>query len=71
MFTQAPKSRRTFLVGMTILGATLLLATSPLRAAAGTVPAGFAEHFAEVNGVRLYYLIGGKGSPVVLLHGYT
>ena len=27
--------------------------------------------FAEVNGVRLRYLIGGKGSPVVLLHGYA
>ncbi len=33
--------------------------------------AGFAEQFAEVNGVRLHYRIGGKGSPVVLLHGYT
>lgn len=29
------------------------------------------EHTAEVNGVRLHYLIGGKGSPVVLLHGYA
>lgn len=34
-------------------------------------PAGFADRFADVNGVRLHYLIGGKGSPVVLLHGYT
>ena len=32
---------------------------------------GFAERFAKVNGVRLRYLIGGKGSPVVLLHGYA
>ena len=60
-----------FLAGMTILGATLLLAIFPLVAAAGTVPAGFAERFAEVNGARLHYLIGGTGSPVVLLHGYT
>jgi hypothetical protein len=30
-----------------------------------------AERFAEVNGIRLRYLIGGKGSPVVLLHGYA
>src|SRR5258706_436414 len=29
------------------------------------------SHFAEVNGVRLYYRIAGQGSPVVLLHGYT
>jgi pimeloyl-ACP methyl ester carboxylesterase len=34
-------------------------------------PAGFAERFAKVNGVRLRYLIGGRGSPVVLLHGYA
>jgi pimeloyl-ACP methyl ester carboxylesterase len=40
-------------------------------AVAGKVPAGFAERFAEVNGVRLHYLIGGKGRPVVLLHGYA
>src|SRR5467141_3392257 len=33
--------------------------------------ANFSERFAEVNGTRLHYLIGGKGSPVVLLHGYA
>jgi pimeloyl-ACP methyl ester carboxylesterase len=32
---------------------------------------GFAERFAKVNGVRLRYLVGGQGSPVVLLHGYA
>lgn len=35
-----------------------------------TVP-GFKSAYAQVNGVRLHYYIGGKGSPVVLLHGYT
>src|ERR1044071_3255042 len=49
----------------------LLLACSTLSASAGEVPDGFTEHFAEVNGVKLHYLIGGKGSPVVLLHGYA
>src|SRR6266446_2199212 len=34
-------------------------------------PAGFTERFAKANGVRLRYLIGGQGSPVVLLHGYA
>ena len=34
-------------------------------------PGGFVERFARVNGVRLRYLIGGQGSPVVLLHGYA
>ncbi len=36
-----------------------------------TTEQGCTERFAEVNGIRLGYLIGGKGSPVVLLHGYT
>ena len=49
----------------------LLLACSSLSATAGKVPAGFTEHDAEVNGVRIHYAIGGKGSPVVLLHGYA
>jgi pimeloyl-ACP methyl ester carboxylesterase len=31
----------------------------------------FVERFAKVNGVRLHHLIGGQGSPVVLLHGYA
>jgi pimeloyl-ACP methyl ester carboxylesterase len=34
-------------------------------------PAGFVERFAKVNGVRLHYLVGGRGSAVVLLHGYA
>jgi pimeloyl-ACP methyl ester carboxylesterase len=25
--------------------------------------------FADVNGVKLHYLIAGKGDPIVLLHG--
>ena len=29
------------------------------------------SRFADVNGVRLHYLIAGKGDPVVLLHGYA
>jgi len=39
--------------------------------AAGAASPGFSERFAEVNGTRLHYLLGGKGSPVVLLHGYA
>jgi pimeloyl-ACP methyl ester carboxylesterase len=29
------------------------------------------DRFATVNGVRLHYLIAGKGEPVILLHGYA
>jgi len=51
--------------------ALLLLACCSLRATAGKIPAGFTEHFADVNNVRLHYFIGGNGTSVVLLHGYA
>ncbi|MBP2338589.1 pimeloyl-ACP methyl ester carboxylesterase [Saccharothrix coeruleofusca] len=31
---------------------------------------GFAHRYAEVNGTRLHYVIGGEGPVVVLLHGW-
>ena len=37
---------------------------------ASLVPAGFASHFALVDGVRYHYVIGGQGAPVILLHGW-
>jgi pimeloyl-ACP methyl ester carboxylesterase len=33
-------------------------------------PAGFQSKFAEVNGFRMHYERGGKGSPVVMIHGF-
>jgi len=33
--------------------------------------AGFSDKFADVNGVRIHYAIGGKGPAVVLLHGFA
>src|SRR5271167_1016080 len=35
------------------------------------VPGRFVERTARVNGVRLRYSVGGKGSAVVLIHGYA
>ena len=32
---------------------------------------GIEDRFAEVNGVRLHYMVVGNGSPVILLHGYA
>src|SRR6266436_6442050 len=29
------------------------------------------DRFANGNGVRLHYLVAGKGEPVILLHGYA
>jgi pimeloyl-ACP methyl ester carboxylesterase len=34
-------------------------------------PPGFTAHERDVNGTRLYYVIGGQGGPVVLLHGFA
>jgi pimeloyl-ACP methyl ester carboxylesterase len=30
----------------------------------------FSHHTATVNGIQMHYVIGGKGDPLVLLHGY-
>src|SRR6266849_9350792 len=70
MITQGISSGRNCFRGAESLAA-MLLSCSSLPATAGKVPAGFTEHDAEVNGVKLHYFIGGKGSPVVLLHGYA
>ena len=29
------------------------------------------DRFAEVNGIKMHYLMAGKGDPVILLHGYA
>ncbi len=53
-----------------LLRVTLYLVSLSIFAApalAGTIE----SRFAEVNGVRLHYLIAGKGDPIVLLHGYA
>src|SRR6059036_569980 len=70
MNTQTATYRRNR-IGMASLVIMFLLACSSQPARAAKVHAGFTEHDAEVNGVRIHYSIGGKGSPVVLLHGYA
>src|SRR6266702_4677709 len=48
-----------------------LLVTGSIVTAVSQVPGDFSERKVEVNGVRIHYFTGGKGSPVVLLHGYA
>ena len=48
----------------------LLLAISLAANAQGTTEA-IASKTAEVNGLKLHYLISGRGPAVILLHGYT
>src|SRR5258708_4523368 len=54
-------------VGLVALAALSIALLDPLAAFAQAPQ----SKFAEVNGVRLHYLVAGKGDPVVLLHGYA
>lgn len=37
---------------------------------AALLPEGFSSEFAELDDVRLHYVVGGEGEPLVLLHGW-
>jgi hypothetical protein len=58
-----------------MLRAVALVALAALSAISLAPGRAFAQapqsKFADVNGVRLHYLIAGNGDPVVLLHGYA
>src|SRR2546423_10416220 len=45
-----------------VLSCFLLAAPSSLRAE---------DHFFDSNGVKIHYIVEGKGEPVVLIHGFT
>ena len=65
-------------LAVTALGCASMSAASESSPAAAarpwsppTPPPGFTAHERNVNGTRLHYLVGGRGSPVVLLHGFA
>jgi pimeloyl-ACP methyl ester carboxylesterase len=65
-------SKQSVCQNILVLVAFFLLAWSPGASSVdGAIPSGFRKSDAEVNGTRIHYIIGGKGSPVVLLHGYA
>ena len=39
--------------------------------AAAQAPMKIESRFAEVNGLKIHYLVAGKGEPVILVHGYA
>jgi pimeloyl-ACP methyl ester carboxylesterase len=51
--------------------AILVLALATYTAIQAQKRSDIGDGFARVNGVRLHYLIAGKGDPVLLLHGYA
>jgi len=42
----------------------------PAAVKAANPPANFQHKYATVNGVKLHYVIGGKGEPLLLVHGF-
>lgn len=66
-------SRHSFaliIVAVIFLGGPPMFAAGSKLSQTQVIPAGFHDHFAEVNGVRLHYVEGGKGPELILLHGY-
>ena len=53
--------------GLALLLVMALLTGAAAQGAITTIE----SRFAEVNGIKLHYLIAGKGPPVLLLHGYA
>lgn len=58
-----------FLKRLTVSSALLVLTLT--ISAAVRAQTQISNRFANVNGVRLHYLVAGKGDPVILLHGYA
>jgi pimeloyl-ACP methyl ester carboxylesterase len=53
-----------------VLAIVLVMMVMSAPAAESKGPAAESK-FAEVNGVKLHYLVAGKGAPLILLHGYA
>ncbi|WP_447008057.1 alpha/beta fold hydrolase [Saccharothrix isguenensis] len=72
--------RRRTVLGASAVGGLLVAGGSPPAASAGSAPddralvnslgSGFRDGYATVNGVRLHFVVGGRGRPVVLLPGW-
>lgn len=71
MTTDTLPTRRALIAGAAGLGAALTLGGTAHAAPAADAVAGFRSRFADVNGTRIQYRIGGSGPAVVLLHGYA
>lgn len=58
------------LIVLAALFALALTAGASAQPSPSVVPAGYTSDFATVDGLRLHYVRGGQGEPLVLLHGF-
>ena len=63
-----PMKRRASRMPIAILFLATLSVATHVKAESASV---IMERYAVANGVKLHYLLAGKGSPVILLHGYA
>lgn len=56
---------------LVVSGVVLLSASFPTTALADAKNTGFVSRDAEIGAVKLRYVSGGHGPPLVLLHGYA
>jgi pimeloyl-ACP methyl ester carboxylesterase len=61
------KMKHLFLTALFAIGVMLTFA-DPVKPA--SPPPGFKHQYATVNGVKIHYVIGGKGEPLLLIHGF-
>jgi len=54
----------------TVTETTPATSSETTQAAPANPPANFKHAYEEVNGVKIHYVIGGKGDPLVLVHGF-
>ncbi|OXB03742.1 alpha/beta fold hydrolase [Flavobacterium pectinovorum] len=54
----------------TVTETTPATSSETAQAAPANPPANFKHAYEEVNGVKIHYVIGGKGDPLVLVHGF-
>lgn len=55
---------------LTLLSCLLIAVSVFSQSKPAAPPSGFKHQMAEVNGVKIHYVIGGKGAPLVLVHGF-
>jgi pimeloyl-ACP methyl ester carboxylesterase len=59
------------LLGLVVGGPLLLSSLGSLRALGQTADETIVARSAEIDGVKLHYMIAGHGTPLILLHGYA